>query len=309
MRRSTNAAVALVLLAFVISACSSGTGASPSAAASAAASAASSSVAASPTGNPNDLLAIVKARGYINMATDVNTPPQSVLQPDGSFSGFDIDVARVIIDKIFGKDFPIHWITPSWDVITAGNWGGRWDFHVQGMTVTAAREKILDFSNPYFYVTAQMSTYTGSGITSIADLAGKTVCVGQGTTYQKWLDGESLGLGQNTTAPPPPANVKVVTFDSDALCAQAWKAGRHDFQGWLTAKATADAAIADGQPVVEIDNPIYQAPLAAAFDKSGPPNAEFLAEVNKVIAELHQDGTLKTLSVKSFKVDLTEKVV
>ena len=304
MRRFTNAVVALVVVAFVVSACSSNAGVST-----AATSSAGTSGAASPTDNPNDLLAIVKARGYINMATDVNTPPQSVLQPDGSFSGFDIDVARTIIDRIFGTGFPIHWITPSWDVITAGSWGGRWDFHVQGMTVTAAREKVLDFSNPYFYVTAQMSTYKGSGITSLADLAGKTVCVGSGTTYQKWLDGEDLGLGQNTTAPPPPANVKVVTFDSDALCAQAWKAGRHDIQGWLTAKATADAAIAEGQPVVEIDKPIYQAPLSAAFDKSGPPHAEFLAEVNKVIAELHQDGTLKTLSEKWFKTDLTEKVV
>jgi polar amino acid transport system substrate-binding protein len=103
--------------------------------------------------------------------------------------------------------------------------------------------------------------------------------------------------------------VKVVTFESDALCAQAWAAGRHDFEGWLTAKATADAAIAEGQPVVEIDDPIYQAPLAAALDKTGPPDAEFLAAVNKAIAELHQDGTLKTLSMKWFKTDLTEKVV
>jgi polar amino acid transport system substrate-binding protein len=30
----------------------------------------------------------------------------------------------------------VQWLTPSWDVITAGNWNGRWDISVGSMTIT-----------------------------------------------------------------------------------------------------------------------------------------------------------------------------
>ena len=50
--------------------------------------------------------------------------------------------------------------TPSWDVITAGSWGGRWDFSVGSMTITSPRQEVLDFSDPYYYTPAQMAVPT-----------------------------------------------------------------------------------------------------------------------------------------------------
>ncbi len=44
----------------------------------------------------------------------------------------------------------VEWITPSWDVITAGNWNGRWDLSVGSMTPTPERQKVLHFSPPYY---------------------------------------------------------------------------------------------------------------------------------------------------------------
>ena len=41
----------------------------------------------------------------------------------------------------------VEWITPSWDVITAGNWNGRWDLSVGSMTPTPERQKVLHFSS------------------------------------------------------------------------------------------------------------------------------------------------------------------
>ena len=48
---------------------------------------------------------------------------------------------------------------------------------------------MLDFSDPYYFTPAQMAASTASGITTLDGLAGKTVCVGEATTYLDWLNG------------------------------------------------------------------------------------------------------------------------
>lgn len=40
--------------------------------------------------------------------------------------------------------------TPSWEIITAGNWKGRWDICVCSMTPTKERAEVLDFVLQYY---------------------------------------------------------------------------------------------------------------------------------------------------------------
>ena len=42
------------------------------------------------------------------------------------------------IAKRMGVD--VQWTAPSWDVITAGNWDGRWDLSVGSMTINGQVE-------------------------------------------------------------------------------------------------------------------------------------------------------------------------
>ena len=191
-------------------------------------------------------------------------------------------------------------------MITAGSWGGRWDFSVGSMTITSPRQKILDFTQPYYYTPAQMTARTGSGITSLDGLAGKVICVGATTTYLDWLNG-TLDFGTDSPKTTPPAGVKATTLPTDHKCAEAWKAGRKDFEGWLSSSTTVDGAIADKLPVTKVGDPVFYEPLAVAIDKSGPPDAEFLAAVDKIVGDMHADGTLTALSMKWFGTDLTLK--
>src|SRR5687768_1453722 len=78
-------------------------------------------------GGGGDLLQEVKDRGVLRVSTDAAYPPQSFLTESGDFKGFDIDVAEEIAKRL---GVEVEWITPSWDVITAGNWNGRWDLSV-----------------------------------------------------------------------------------------------------------------------------------------------------------------------------------
>lgn len=299
----------------LVSACTSG-GSSPSAAQSSAAqpSAAASAAASESAAPPSEsaapatpiaggLLDKVLKAGKLVVSTDPKYPPQSELKPDGTYQGFDIDVATEIAKRL---GVTVEFTTPSWDAITAGGWGGRWDISVGSMTITVDRSKVLDFSPPYYYTPAQMAASKASGITTMDGLAGKTICSGEATTYDQWLNGK-LDYGTGEDLGKPPAGVKTVTLPTDTDCPDQWRSGRNDFQGWLSSITTVDGAIKAGLPVVKVGDPVYFEPLAVAVDKSGPPDSDFMAALKKIVDDMHADGTLTSFSTKWFGSDFTVK--
>lgn len=254
----------------------------------------------------DDLLADIQERGTIRVSTDANYEPQSFLDASGNFVGFDIDVAREIARRL---NVQVEFVTPDWDLITAGNWGGQWDMSVGSMTVTRDRQQVLDFASPaYYYTPAQFAAANGSGINSWADIAGKTVCVGSATTYQQWLEGDVAGLGlpDSSFYTTPPANVTVYPLATDAECAQSIAAGRTEFSIFLTSGTVVNAAIAEGLGIYKVGTAAYSENLAVAFDKnSSLDNSTLVARVSEIIAEMHADGTLSRLSLQWFGEDLT----
>jgi len=307
MRGLTRAGALIASTALFIAACSSGSTPSPSpspeASPSPAASAAASpSAAASAAPIAGGLLDKVMKAGKLVVSTDPNYAPQSFQNPDGSFQGFDIDVATEVAKRL---NVAVEFTTPSWDAITAGSWSGRWDVSVGSMTITTPRQKVLDFSPPYYFTPAQMTASTASGITTLDGLAGKTICVGESTTYLDWLNG-TLDLGTySSTETTPPAGAKAVTQSTDAECPQLWKSGRNDFEGWLSSSTTVQAALDQGMPLVKVGDPVYYEPLAVAVDKSGPDDSDFMPILTQIINDMHSDGTLSQFSQKWFQTDLT----
>jgi len=306
--------VALLMgAALLVSACTGGGAtASPASEAPSAAPPASESAGASPSESaaaatpiPGGLLDKVLTAGKIVMSTDPQYPPQSALDPSSAlgYKGFAIDVGAEIAKRL---GVTISFLTPDWNIITAGSWGGRWDFSVGSMTITTPREKVLAFSKPYYFTPAQMAASTASGITTLDGLAGKTICVGEATTYYDWLTG-TLDLGTYTPPTKPPAGSQATTLSTDRLCAEAWRAGRKDFQGWLSSSTTVDAALKDGLPLVKVGDPVYYEPLAAAVDKGGPDPTDFMVKLTDIVNAMHADGTLTQFSMKWYGADLTVK--
>jgi polar amino acid transport system substrate-binding protein len=269
----------------------------------------------------DNLLDAIKERGYILVSTDPNYEPQSFLNTEGKrpsdskcpsdalttaeMQGFDVDVAKAI-----GDDLGVEtcFATPSWDAITAGSWADKWDVSVGSMTITTARQKILDFSVPYYYTPAVVAVRADAGISSLADLEGKSLCAGAATTYEQWLnhDMEGLGLPESSIYEQAPT-VTVVPLETDQECAQAIAAGREDFVGYVTSATVVDANIAEGFPVVKLGTPVYSEDLAAAFDKSSTlPTDTLRAAVDTLLNAMHSDGRLSDLSNKWFQMDLTK---
>lgn len=228
-----------------------------------------------PADTSGDLLETVVDRGELVVSTDPNYAPQSFLNPDGTFEGFDIDVATEIANRL-GVD--VRFETPDWDSITAGSWSERWDVSVGSMTITTPRKEILSFTQPYYYTPAFLAASTRSGVTALDQLP-FTI----------------------------PDEVEPTTLTTDANCIEAIQSGRTEFDLVITSGTVIDDAIAADAPIVKIGEPIFVENLAVALDKSGPPHAALLFEMNRIIGEMHEDGTLTALSEQWFDgADLTQ---
>jgi polar amino acid transport system substrate-binding protein len=254
-------------------------------------------------GGGKDLLSTIKARGVMRVSSDPNYKPQSFLNEKGEMDGFDIDVSKEIAKRLGVK---VEFITPDWDVIVAGNWGGRWDVSIGSMTITPDRKQVLFFSPPYYYTPAQFAVHKDSKLTQVDDFTGKTVCAGSGTTYESYLNGQ-LKLEGEPILKQVAGVKKVQTFQTDAECIQAIQAGRTEIDGVLTALPTIEDAIKNGAPIKMIGDPVYYEDLAAAFDKKVPNSQSFVDAVSKIVDDMHKDGTLTNLATKWYGVDLAMK--
>jgi polar amino acid transport system substrate-binding protein len=268
---------------------------------------------------PTTLLADIQGRGYMRISNDPNYAPQSVLKKDGKrnattkcpsdefttgeMEGFDVDVAAAV-SKAIGVE-PCF-VTPAWTVITAGNWGDKWDISIGSMTITTERQKALTFTAPYYFTPAQVAAAKDAGITQVSDLAGKPVCVGSGTTYEEWLNGK-LGIPATDIRTQPPANVTVVSLASDQNCPESIAAGRKEFQAYVTSVTVVEQGIKAGLPVVKVGAPVYIEDLAIAIDKAHKLDITTLNQkLSDAITAMHTDGTLTKLSMQWFGTDLTQ---
>jgi polar amino acid transport system substrate-binding protein len=286
----------LPMAALLLAACQNGGAGSvePSTAASSGVTESQAAAATVCEGTTDGHLARICEAGVIRVSTDPEYPPQSFLDPDtNELVGFDVDVAAEIAERL---GVEVQFETPSFDAVVAGGWSDRWDMSVGSVTITPERAEVLDFTQAYYFTPAQMVALTESGYTSLDNFAGTTICVGSGTTYFSWLNGE-LELPPEAGEITEPIDAEATTLDTDTDCAESWIAGRRDFEGWLTALPTAVGIQEAGD--VEIDlvgDPVFFEPLAVAFDGGVEDNDSLVEAVDAIIGEMHEDGTLTAMS-------------
>jgi polar amino acid transport system substrate-binding protein len=248
-----------------------------------------------------EVLDRVMSKGVLVMSTEAEYPPQSSLDENNEFIGFDIDVGREIAERL---GVGIEFVTPSWDVITAGNWAGRWDISVGSMTPTAARREVLDFPAIYYYTPAALAVHQDSAVATPADASGKKIGVGVATTYENYLKHDLVIDAEG--APPFDYlidDASIQTYDTDLLALDDLRLGDGvRLDAALTALPTIMGAIDNGYPIKVVGDPVFLEPLSVAIDKGDP---EFGAKLAEIVAAMGDDGTLSELSMKWYGADLT----
>ena len=256
------------------------------------------------TTSANDLLAAIMKAGVLRVSTDPAYPPQSSLnEKTGKWEGFDIDVATEIAKRLGVK---IDWKTPAWDTITSGHWNGRWDLSVGSMTITPERAQVLDFTTPYYFTPAGVAVHKdNTTFTDPSQLSGKKIGVCGDCTYEKYLEGTLQIPG--VTIDYKIDNADIHTYDTDTTAIEDLSLGDGvRLDAVMSAVPTLQQAIKDGKPIKLLGQPLFFEPLAAAIDKSSSldPNS-LVQKVSQIIGDMHNDGTLTTLSMKWYGEDLT----
>ncbi len=251
------------------------------------------------TAQAGEVLDSIMAKKVIMVATDANWPPQSFINDKNEMDGFDVDVAREIARRL---GVEIEFITPSWDIITAGNWNGRWDMHVGSMTPTKVRAEKLAFPAVYYYTPAAVGVHKSSKISSVAALSGKKVGTGTGTTFELYLQGD---LAIDAAGAPKfdyqISNPEIKSYETSTIALDDLRLGDGvRLDGVVSSLPVFLEAIENGYPIKVVGDPIFYEPLAVTIDLG---DAELNNKLKEVISWMRKDGTLTKLSKKWYGVD------
>ena len=156
------------------------------------------------------------------MGIDAEYPPFSYLDDNGEYAGFDVEMCKGVCDQ-YGWTLEI--VPVNWDTKLISLDNKEHDCVWSGMTILdTMKEAGYVLSAPYFDNSQVILTKKDSGITTLADLAGKRVAVQLGTSGQALLEDEEgqLALAQTFEGGAP------VTMENFNICGTELDAGGVD---------------------------------------------------------------------------------
>ena len=256
---------------------------------------------AAATGAPalaGEVLDRIRERGVLTVATDSNWAPQSFINDDNEMDGFDVDIAREIAARLGAR---ARFVTPQWEVITAGKWAGRWDISVGSMTPTRERAQVLDFPAVYHYASVGFAVHEDSAARAKADLNGKRIGACTACTPELYLQ-KDLNIDAEG-APPVVYEVtagEIVSMEEPAALFDNLRLGDGvRLDAVIDSLAALRDAIAGGYPF-RIVGTAFHEPLAIAIDKGDP---ELHAALAQTVADMREEGVLSRLSRKWYGHD------
>ena len=220
---------------------------------------------------------------------DQDFPPMGFVGDDGEYTGFDLDLAKEVADRLDMKFVP----KPiSWDAKDMELSSGGIDCIWNGFTMTGREDKYT-WSEPYLNNEQVFVVKKDSGINTLADLAGKVVEVQKESAAETALNDEEhadlmasfaqlLSVGEYNTA--------FMDLESGAVDAVAIDIGVAQFQ------------IEGKEDQYQIlDETISSEQYAVGFFLG---NTALRDEVQSTLLEMVEDGTFAEISNQYFGYDV-----
>ena len=220
-------------------------------------------------------------------------------EPQGVPFGYSIEVCNALVDalklELKNNSLQVKYVP----VTTAERFDkvrdGAIDFECANSTNTKERRARVSFTMPLYFSSAKLLVREGSGISTMANLDGKTLAVYKGSTGAMLADMRQKSL----------PNMKVMVVDNAAAGAKAVEDKSADalitddilLYGF---KAQSKEALAVVGPVLTVE------PLAIAFSKD---DAELAVFVEKEMNNLYLSGKMRRWYKKWFQTQLPQRNV
>jgi polar amino acid transport system substrate-binding protein len=231
-------------------------------------------------------LGLIK-EGTLTVGTDTPYPPFEIGQPP-DITGFDIEIMNGIAKDLGLKP---EYTATGFGTIFRDTANGQFDTAAAASDITAEREQVVDFTDPYYLSSTVLIVPKGSDIQSVDDLSGKVLGVQDGTTQQDYAEDET-DAGDIRGFPEGPNAVEAMaTGQVEAI---------------LLDKATGVDAVkkTDGIEIVE------EIPTDVFFGFAVAPDNDALREaMNDALDKLKDDGTINDAYQKYFNSDAPDEVI
>lgn len=227
----------------------------------------------------------IKDAGEIKFSMSGGYPPFNYYDDKNQLVGFDIDVCNEVAKRLDVEFTPVP---NEWSGIIEGLRSGVYDGILGSMAITAEREEVVDFSIPYYYSGAQLVVHQDSSYSNSSDLEGKAIGLVTGTTFEN--DADKLN-----------AEVKLYKDDNQTLM----ELDNNNLDAVITDRVVGINAMNNAEFKIKLlGSPLRSEDIAVAFREEDDALRE---AVNEILQEMHDDGTLTSLSEKWLKVDISVK--
>nr|5JOS_A Chain A, Cyclohexadienyl dehydratase [synthetic construct] len=229
----------------------------------------------------------IMERGTLRVGTTGDYKPFSYRDPDGQYTGFDIDVAKSLAKSLGVK---VEFVPTTWPTLMSDLQADKFDIAMGGVTVTPERQKKADFSDPYmtFGKTPLVRKEDADKFKSLEDInrPDVRVAVNPGGTNEKFAR-EHL------------KKAKITVYENNVEIFQEVASGRADVMITDTVEALYYAKKHPGLAAVLVDKPFTHSEKGYMMPKG---DQEFLNYVNQWLDQMKQQGTYEKLYEKWLKL-------
>lgn len=142
----------------------------------------------------------------IRMGTEGAYPPYNFLNDNGEVDGFERELGDELCKR---AELECKWVVNDWDSIIPNLVSGNYDTIIAGMSITAERDEVIDFTQDY--VPADPSLYValaGSGVdvntgvvaAQVSTIQAGHVAAGEGTLVEFATPDETIAAVRNGEA-------------------------------------------------------------------------------------------------------------
>jgi polar amino acid transport system substrate-binding protein len=222
----------------------------------------------------------LKTPGELSVASDIPYAPFEFTDPGSSeVKGFDVDLVNAIAPGL--GITKVTFVKTRFATLILQIRQHRFDMAASSVSITPARAKVIDYSDPYFTADQSVMVQADSTITNLDGLQGKTIGAQRGTT------------GADLAATVPGATVKQYELIDDAFNALAQ--GRVD--GVVNDFAISAYAAAQKPQLKVVQRVPTHEGYGLVFPKGNPALRDAF---NAGLAKVKADGTYDAIYMKWF---------